>query len=241
MGQQVPIIKASDNRNAIIVAILYLLFIVFLMFFIKHKEPDPPKVTVPVPIVMEDTGITDFEIDSGGGGEPSAETNPVPAPVENPREQPTQEESPIQVNTGTGASDSENTTSEDNTPANPFSGSGSSGSGNSGSGGGFGSDVGPGSGSGAPGRGMVGDRVRTSNIVSKPKTPNDENCVIALKLVVDSRGVVVFAEAIREHTTTTNQLLINEVIDLVKKEVRYKEKPGALNETAFYTVTVRPG
>ena len=241
MAQQVPIIRASDNRNGIIAAIVYLLFVVFLMFFIKHKEPDPPKLTVPVPIVMEDTGITDFEIESGGGGAPSAETNPVPAPVENPKEQPTQEESPIQVPTGTGTSNNQNTTSQDNAPANPFSGAGSGGSGISGSGGVFGSDAGAGSGSGSPGQGMAGDRVRLSNIITKPKTPNDENCKIALKLIVDSRGKVVFAESIRENTTTTNQLLINEVIELVKKEVKYREKPGAVNETTFYTVTVRPG
>lgn len=239
---QVPIIRESDNRKGIIAAVAFLMITLFLLFFIKYSEPDPPKVTVSIPIVMEDSGISNFEVNNGGGGSPSPTVNPDPAPVEQPKEQPTQEKSPVTTPTGSGTASTTTTKpSEPKKPASPFSGSGNGGSGTSGTGTGFGSDDGPGSGDGAAGTGMAGDRVRISNITSKPKTPNDEVCRIALKLTVDSQGKVMRADVIRNQTTATNQRLIDEVIGFAKSEVRYKEKPGARDEIAFYTVTVQPG
>lgn len=238
---QVPIVRTSDNRKGIIAAILFLLITLFLLFFIKYSEPDPPKVTVPIPIVMGESGIEDFEINNAGGGAPSQTVEPTPTPVENPQEQATQEDSPVEVPSGTGSEESDNTNAQEEEASNPFSGSGSGGTGDSGEGGGFGSDTGLGSGSGEPGTGAAGDRVRLSNIKSKPKTPNDEHSSISYKLTVDSQGKVIRADVIRNKTTATNQRLIDEVTQLVKKEVRYKEKPGARNEVAYYTVTVTPG
>lgn len=238
---QVPVVRESDNRKGIIAAVAFLLITLFLLFFIKYSEPDPPKVTIPIPILMGESGIENFEVNNGGGGAPSQNVEPTPTPVENPEEQPTQDESVIQTPTGTGDSQSDNTSSQEAEAANPFSGGGSGGSGTSGSGGGFGSDDGPGSGAGEAGTGAAGDRVRISNIRSKPKTPNDEVCKISLKLTVNSQGSVLRADVIRSQTTATNQRLIDEVIGLAKKEVRYKEKPGAKNEITYYTVTVQPG
>src|SRR5690554_2318784 len=160
---QVPVVRETDNRKGIIAAIAYLMIALFLLFFITYSEPDPPKVTIPIPIVMGESGIDDFEIHNAGGGAPSEAVNPQPAKEENPQEQPTQEKSDVQVSSGTGTSKSNNTTSEPTEAANPFSGKGSGGSGTSGSGGGFGSDTGPGSGVGEPGTGDAGDRVRLSD------------------------------------------------------------------------------
>jgi hypothetical protein len=236
---RVPVVQKEDNRKGIIASLLYLGIALFLLFFIKYAEPDPPKVTVPIPITMAESGIEDFEISNAGGGSPSETETVTPDPQPNPEEQPTQEESPVTVPSGTGESDSE-TSSEAETESSPFSGNGQGGEGN-GSGPGFGNDEGPGTGPGDSGTGGSGDRVRENNLTSNPKTPNDQRCKIALKLTVDSRGSVVAASIIRANTTTTNQRLIDEVINLVKKEVKYKEKPGSRNETAFYTVTVNPG
>src|SRR5690554_2655958 len=237
---RVPVVRKSDNRKGVIAAVAFLLITLFLLFFIKYSEPDPPKVTEPIPIVMGESGIENFEIHNAGGGAPSQNTDPEPRTEENPQDQFTQEDSPVETSSGTGDSESENTTSEPTEEASPFSGNGSGGSGTSGSDGGFGADEGPGSGSGEAGTGAAGDRVRISNIHSKPKTPNDEFCEIALKLTVDSQGKVLRADVIRNNTTTTNQRLIDEMIQLVKKEVRYKEKPGARNEVNYYTVKVEP-
>ncbi len=239
---QVPVVRSSDRRMGIIGAILFLLITLFLLFFITFTEPDPPKVTVPIPVVLGEQGITDFEINNAGGGAPSENTNPVPEPEKNPQEQPTQEESPVTVPSADGDTKTENSTSNQETAVpNPFSGNGKGGSGSDGSGEGFGSDDGPGTGSGDPGKGAAGERVRLANLHSQPKTPNDERCKIAFKLTVDAQGKVLRADVIRSKTTATKQRLIDEVIGLVKKEVRYKKKPGARNEIVYYTVTVQPG
>lgn len=238
-----PVVEQSDHRKAILATILTFLLALFLLFFIKFHEPDPPKVTIPIPITMADDGIENFEIYNAGGGSPSEQTVEEVQPEPTPEEQPVQEESPVTVQTGTGVTDSDaSTTSE--TPQespNPFSGAGSGGAGTAGQGTGFGPDSGPGSGSGQAGSGAAGERIRLTNLNSNPKTPNSTICKIALKLTVDERGVVVGANVVRAETTTTNQALIDEVINLVKKEVRYKEKPGARHEIAYYTITVQPG
>lgn len=240
--KQEPIIRASDNRLGVIAAVLFLLIVLFLLFFITSTEPDPPKDTVPIAITMGNEGITDFEINNGGGGAPSEKTDPVETPKESPADVPTQEESEVTVVKGSGSSkNNTNTTPKPSEPADPFAnaGTGTGGSGTSGSGTGLGSDSGPGTGSGPAGGGMVG-RGRNNGIKSKPQTPNDEFCEIQVKAVVDSQGKIIHAEFIRTGTTTTNQTLINEVISLVKKDIRYEEKPGAANEIDFFTVSVEP-
>lgn len=235
---RVPVVEREDNRKAIVAAIMTLLTALFLLFFIKYHEPDPPKMTIPIPITMSDEGIENFEISSGGGGTPSPSESQEQVVAESAQEQPTQEESSVTVSAGSGSADDASSTADE--PANPFSGSGTGGQGTAGSGGGFGSDDGPGPGSGDPGLGS-GDRVRLTNVSSKPKTPNSQLVKIALKLTVDARGKVIGASVDRNNTTTTNQALIDEVIEIAKKEVTYKPREGARNQTLFYTVTVQPG
>lgn len=236
----VPIVRTSDNRVGIIAAIAFLLITLFLLFFIKYSEPDPPKVTIPIPITMTESGIEDFEIHNAGGGAPSETVDPKPAKEDPPKEQATQEESPVKVVSGSGTSQSTNTAPKETEAANPFSGGGSGGSGTAGSGGGFGSDKGAGSGSGEAGKGGSGDRVRLTKSISNPKSNNNEFVKISFKLLVDSRGKVVRADVVRDNTTTTNQELIAEVTRIVIKEVLYKEKPGAKDEVAYYTVSISP-
>lgn len=234
---RVPVVQKEDNRKGIIASLLYLGIAAFLLFFITYAEPDPPKVTIPIPITMADSGIEDFEISNAGGGSPSESETVTPDPQPNPEKQPTQEESSVTVPDGTGDSDSQSS-SEAETESSPFSGNGTGGEGE-GTGPGFGNDEGPGSGPGDEGQGSGGP-VRINDLKSNPKTPNDQRCKIALKLTVDSRGAVVAASVVRANTSTTNQRLIDEVIKLVKKEVKYKENPGARNRTAYYTVSVSP-
>jgi hypothetical protein len=235
----VPVVHREDNRNGIIAAFAVFLLTLLLLFLIKTHEPDPPKMTIPVPIAF-DEGIDDFEIHNAGGGAPSAVTQPTPVPQPAAQEQPTQTTpSPVRVPPSTSTTSGQ-TSGQESTPASPFGGSGSGGSGTSGSGGGFGSDIGPGTGSGTPGTGGSGERIRRTNLTSNPRTPNSQTHTIALKLIVDANGTVISVSEIRERTTTTNQVLIDEVKELVKKEVKYESKPGAPNETTYYTITVKP-
>jgi hypothetical protein len=236
----VPIVYKEDDIKGMIAAVLALLITLFLLFFIKYHEPDPPKVTIPIPIAMSDEGIEEFEISNAGGGAPSAISETVLEPQPSSQEQATQDESAVSVPTGSQGS-TNNSTNETSQQASPFSGSGTGGSGTSGSGGGFGSDTGPGNGPGLPGSGSAGERIRKNNLKSDPKTLNTSVCQIALKLIIDSNGNVVAVSEIRDKTTTTNQALIDEVKSLVKKEVKYDARPNTPNATVYYTVTVQPG
>jgi len=233
---RVPVVEREDNRKAIVAAIMTLLTALFLLFFIKYHEPDPPKMTIPIPITMSDEGIENFEISSGGGGTPSPSESQEQVVAESAQEQPTQEESSVTVSAGSGSADDASSTADE--PSNLFSGSGTGGQGTAGSGGGFGSDDGPGPGSGDPGLGS-GDRIRY-NDPPKPNTPNSSFVTIVLELTVDSRGAVVQARMIRDRTTTSNQALINEVIELTKKHVKYEPIEGARNQLIVLPINVEP-
>ena len=88
----VPIVYKEDDIKGMIAAVLALLITLFLLFFIKYHEPDPPKVTIPIPIAMSDEGIEEFEISNAGGGAPSAISETVPEPQPSSQEQATQDE-----------------------------------------------------------------------------------------------------------------------------------------------------
>lgn len=236
-----PVVNSEDNVKGMIAAVLALLITLFLLFFIKYHEPNPPKLTIPIPIAMSDEGIEEFEISNAGGGAPSAVSETVPVPQLSSREQATQDESAVSVPSGNQSSSSKPSNTVTNPPSSPFAGTGSGGTGRGGSGGGFGSDTGPGSGTGDPGAGTAGERIRKNNLKSDPKTQITSVCQIALKLIIDSNGSVVAVSEIRDKTTTTNQTLIDEVKSLVKKEVKYDARPNTANTTVYYTVTVQPG
>lgn len=232
------IVNKKDNRNAIMVSALALIVILFVLFFMKFHEPDPPIVDVPLPMEMENTdGIDAFEIENGGGGSPMKEDNPSQTANEDPpKEQAQQEQSPISQASGNGSASSSSSSSQN---SNPF-GNGSGGNGTAGSGTGFGADNGPGTGSGNAGRGGSRERIRLSDIKSKPTTPNNVSSKISLKLTVNADGRVISVNVIRQNTTTSNEALINEVIALARNEVKYKPKPGSLQETCYYTVNLSP-
>lgn len=234
------IVNKKDNRNAIMVSVLALIIILFVLFFMKFHEPDPPIVDVPLPMEMENTeGIDAFEIENSGGGSSVKEDNPSETSSDDPpKEQAQQEESAVSQNSSNGSS-STSSSSSSNQNSNPF-GNGTGGNGTAGTGTGFGADNGPGTGSGNPGRGGSGERIRLSDIKSKPTTPNNVASKISMKLTVNADGRVISVNVIRQNTTTSNEALINEVIALAKKEVKYKAKPGSIQETCYYTVNLSP-
>ena len=114
--------------------------------------------------------------------------------------------------------------------ASPFEGSGGGTDGASpfeGSGGGTdGGGAGP-----SRGRG----RVRMNN-VSTPQYNIDVDCRVGLKLTINSDGIVTDCRTIKSVTTCTNQTIINDVIRLVKQQVRFNKDPGAPLEQAVYTI-----
>lgn len=239
VNSRIPVVLQEDDRKAKLVTAVTFLVTLFLLFFIKYQEPDPPKRTIPIPMSIAEEGISNFEVYSGGGGAAGGEVNEVPQ-QETPSapDQATQESSEVTTQTGSSTGSSSQATTEINRPSNPFAGGGnSSGDGNSS---GFGPDDGPGQGPGQPGRGGGGDRIRKSNMTSQPNTPNSQAGTIAFKLIIDATGNVVSVSFIRDESSIQNQTLIKEVIELVKREVKYNEKPGAANEIVYYTARVSP-
>lgn len=115
---------------------------------------------------------------------------------------------------------------------NPF---GTGGSGNAG-------NVGNGYGSGSWGNTGVGkrkERVRFTNINIESLEIKEE-ATIYLKLTIDEMGRVIYVQNIRSKTTTTDQVLINKIMDAVKKQVRYSKDPGSPIVKQFYTIKVKP-
>ena len=80
-------------------------------------------------------------------------------------------------------------------------------------------------------------RLRISN-VSLPQYDSDYDVTIHLQLTVNANGEVVAAKCIESKTTCTDQLIINQVINEVMKQVKYTKEIGAGLVYTFYTVKI---
>ena len=116
------------------------------------------------------------------------------------------------------------------TVKSPFSGGtgGSGGGDKGGKGKGFGNDTGPSEGPGfGPNKG--GTKIR--KLLKKPSVSSiqsDENCTVALKIRFNADGDVVGTPIYdRTNSTTNNTVIINEVIRLVKLEMKIEKDPGS--------------
>ncbi len=58
-------------------------------------------------------------------------------------------------------------------------------------------------------------------------------------VTINADGYVVYVENIKSLTTTTDEIIIRKVMDLVKKQVRYSKSPGASVQTMRYTVNFK--
>jgi hypothetical protein len=63
---------------------------------------------------------------------------------------------------------------------------------------------------------------------------------IVLKLLVDENGMVVEAVNDSKRSTTTDKAILEEVIELVKKDLRYSRESGASLLQSNYTVKIEP-
>ncbi len=116
-----------------------------------------------------------------------------------------------------------------------FNSGGTGGGNNGGKGKGFGNDEGNGSG---PGKGEgKAPRIRLND----PNTNNissDQSCKISLKMTINAEGDIIRAENLTSKTTTTNQVVINQVIANVKSQVKYNKVSGSASETVYLTVNI---
>lgn len=63
-------------------------------------------------------------------------------------------------------------------------------------------------------------------------------CVIELKVFINAAGKVVDAKSNADKTNTTEKTLVSKVIQLVKEQIRYEEKPGAAIQVQTLSVKV---
>jgi hypothetical protein len=87
------------------------------------------------------------------------------------------------------------------------------------------------------GKGNGEARLRISN-VNLPIYDIDYDVTIHLQLTINENGEVVAAKCIKSKTTCTDQRIINQVINEVMKQVKYKKEIGAGLVYDFYTVKI---
>ena len=90
---------------------------------------------------------------------------------------------------------------------------------------------------GGLGKGNGEARLRINN-VQLPQYDSDYDVTIHLQLTVNANGEVVAAKSIKSKTTCTDQLIINQVINEVMKQVKYKKEIGAGLVNILYTVKI---
>ena len=75
--------------------------------------------------------------------------------------------------------------------------------------------------------------IKTSDIESS------EDATIVLRLTINSEGKVIDAKNIASKSSTTNQIILEEVIAAVIRDVCYNKKPGARQEIKEETIFIR--
>jgi hypothetical protein len=239
-----PIVDKHDRQKGIIAAfiILTIMFVVLQLISFTLADPRPQDIVLKVEALPETIiELKTFETQGGGSG------NPTKAEVVN-KVTPQMEKTIRDKNSKTkeqeakGESDhsNQNKSSENKstTTVNSdllFKKGGSGGGDNAGKGKGFGNDegngAGPGNGEGKKPRIRLNDP-NTENITS------DQSCKISLKLTINAEGDVIKGENLTSKTTTTNQIVINQVISNVKAQVKYNKVGGAAPEIVYLTVNI---
>ena len=242
----IPIVNTVDKRKGIVTSIVIMLLILLAMFLIKFEIANPPPQDIIVTastVFPEELNLDNLKVE-GGGSKGAASDNPIDDPKPQTEKVITKKENP-DTKEVTGESNNTNSPTSSNEASttqqsnNPF-GSGSSNSGQgSGDNGPFGTSTGPGTGSG-DGTGGGGSIKRTLvKIPSVDDLRSNVDVTITLKVTIDPEGNVLYAQNVKGSTTTTNQILINKVINRVKSGAKYNKAPGSGLMTVSLPITIR--
>ena len=232
----------KDVKAGLVSAVASIILLMILLFLITYQIADPPAqdVVVTAEAVIDEILLKDLKLESGsiGGGSPSDDR--VDKPKEQIQEIITGKSKRSSDKSGksnkTNGNDANNEASTTVQSQDPF-GSGGSGGKN---GAGNGPFSGPGNsddGDGGLGKGNGESRVRTSN-ADLPQYDIDYESNIHLQLTVNANGEVVAAKCIKSKTTCYDQRIINQVINEVMRQVKYKKENGAGLVYTFYTVKI---
>jgi len=232
----------KDVKAGLVSAVASIILLMILLFLITYQIADPPAqdVVVSAEAVIDEILLKDLKLESGsiGGGSPSNDR--VDKPKEQIQEIITGKSKRSSDKSGksnkTNGNDANNEASTTVQSQDPF-GSGGSGGKN---GAGNGPFSGPGNsdgGDGGLGKGNGESRLRISN-ASLPLFDIDFDSNIHLQLTVNANGEVVAAKSIKSKTTCSDQRIINQVINEVMRQVKYKKENGAGLVYTFYTVKI---
>ena len=221
-----------------------MLLLLLYLWFTTFEMADPPPQDVIVEATTEfpkEIILENLKIEGGSGAgkasdaildEPKPKTEKLITKTDN---------KDTQVNTGkantTNSSNSQNTNTTPTQSNDPFASGGNGNGDDGGSGDTFGGDSGTGT-SGNGGSGGGNGRIRKNDPVINGLGSNVD-VTIHLKLTIDAEGNVIAASNIKAKTTTTNQILINRVINEVKKQVKYNKEPGAPLAKVFMPVHIK--
>ncbi len=232
----------KDIKKGVISALASIFVLMILLFFITYQIADPPAqdVIVTAEAVIDEIVLKDLKLESGsiGGGSPSNDR--IDKPKEQIQEVITGKSERTSTKTGksnkTNGNDASNEASTTVQNSDPF-GSGGSGGKN---GAGNGPFSGPGNsddGEQGLGKGNGASRLRVNNAVL-PQYDIDYDSNVHLQLTINANGEVVAAKCIKSKTTCSDQRIINQVVNEVIRQVRYKKEIGAGLVYTFYTVKI---
>lgn len=232
----------KDVKKGAISALASIFILMSLLFFITYQIADPPAqdVIVIAEAEIDEILLKDLKIESGSIGGGSATNDPIDKPKEQIQEIITGKSKRSSDKTGksnkTNGNDANNEASTTVQSQDPF--------GSGGSGGKNGAGNGPFSGAGnsdegeqGPGKGSGASRLRINN-ASLPQYDIDYESNVHLQLTINANGEVVAAKCIKSKTTCSDQRIINQVINEVLRQVRYKKEIGAGLAYTFYTVKI---
>ena len=239
-----PIVNNLDKRKGIVTAIITMLLLFLYLMFATLEMADPPPQDILVEATTEfpkEIVLKDLKIE-GGSGSGKSSNNPVEKLDKQTEQVITKKTNKnTKVNTGkankTNAPESKNSSTTTHKSTDPFSSGGNGTGNNGGSSNTFGSDSGTGI-STNKGIGSGDGRIRINDPVMEELRSN-VNVTIHLILTIDSEGNIISGSSIKGKTTTTNQILINKVINEVKKQVKYNKQPGAPLAKVYMSVKIK--
>ena len=232
----------KDVKVGLVSALAAIFVLMILLFLITYQIADPPAqdVVVTAEAEIDEILLKDLKIESGSVGGGTTSNDPIDKPKEQIQELITGKSERSSIKTGksnkTNGIDASNEASSTVESQDPF-GSGGSGGKN---GAGNGPFSGPGNsddGDGGFGKGNGQSRLRINN-ASLPLYDIDFDSNIHLQLTVNANGEVVAAKCIKSKTTCSDQRIINQVINEVIRQVKYKKENGAGLIYTFYTVKI---
>lgn len=243
MNKRIPIADKLDVRKAIVASILFMITLLIVLWVLKYEMADPPPkdYILPAQMDLEVINLKEFQVQKGGGAGRPSDAKVDPNPPKTVEQVLTNPKSSRTTNSGKGKITNTNKSDAEATSPvksdNPFGQQGRGETDGPGKGKkGLGPDTGPGEGEGGT---DTKPRIRLNDPNSDDIYTN-VNVTVRVKVTINANGDVVKAMNISSVTTTTDQRLINQVLELVKQQAKYNKKPNAALEEAYITVKLGP-